>query len=105
MAVRGTEAKANAIQIIQKAFGDNWIGESEKKYYVWSQENGEKMQVAITLTCPKTPVQVSDIGISFDGGISFGDSPGLVTPMQTTKAEITPEERATVNKLMEALGL
>lgn len=63
------------------------------------------MQVAITLTCPKNPVEVSNIGMSFDGGISFSDSPTLVHATATEKAEITQEERDTVNNLLKALGL
>lgn len=40
---RGAEAKNKVIEKIQSAFGADYIGEVDKKIYVWSKENGEKM--------------------------------------------------------------
>ena len=35
MAARGTIAKDNAAKIIANAFGDNYIGKIDNKFYVW----------------------------------------------------------------------
>lgn len=40
MAARGTEAKAYAIKKIAEAFGENYVGEVDKKIYVNCPENG-----------------------------------------------------------------
>ena len=53
---KGAVAKENIAKKMAEAFGNNWIGEYDKKYYVWSEENGEKIQIAISMTCPKTSI-------------------------------------------------
>ena len=45
MAARGTIAKTKVITKIADAFGDNWIDEVGGKYYVWSEENGQKKKI------------------------------------------------------------
>ena len=53
MAVRGTVAKQEVTEKLREAFGDNFIGEHEKKIYVWANDGGDRVQIAITLTCPR----------------------------------------------------
>lgn len=98
---RGTEAKKKVIEKIKEAFGDNFIGEANNKYYVYATEAGEKMQIAISLTCPKTPVVLEGVP-SFDGGFDFS-APPVVKPEPVT--EIKQEELDNVQALMERLGL
>ena len=38
------------------AFGADYIGEQDKKIYVWADDGGERVQIAIAMTCPKTPI-------------------------------------------------
>ena len=38
---RGAEAKTRVIDAIREAFGNDFIGEIDKKVYVWAQEGGE----------------------------------------------------------------
>lgn len=91
-----------------QAFGQNWIGEYDKKYYIWSNENGEKVQIAISLTCPKTPIEI-DNSISVDGGDwDFTDEPKVnntVAVANAGPAEITEEEKQNLADLMARLGL
>ena len=88
-----------------EAFGDAWIGEYSKKYYVWSQENGERVQIAISLTCPKVPVEVSSAPVAGDFNFE-DDAPGVVVAAGGYQpAEITDDERDKVRDLMKALGL
>lgn len=102
MAAKGTEAKQRVEQKIAEAFGNNLVGIYDKKIYVWSEENGEKVQVAIALTCPKVPVGA----VRQSEDINF-DSPEIATAAPTTfqPAEFTQEEKDTVAKLMAELGL
>ena len=39
---KGTIAKQNVINKIAQTFGADYIGEVDKKIYVWAEENGEK---------------------------------------------------------------
>ena len=57
---RGAQAKSKVEQIISSAFKDNFLGIYDKKLYVQAEENGEMVQIAISLTCPKTPVTIYD---------------------------------------------
>lgn len=102
---RGNDAKEYVVNKMAEAFGDAWIGEYSKKYYVWSQENGERVQVAISLTCPKVPVEVSSAPIAGDFNFE-DDAPGVVVAAGGYQpAEITDDERDKVRDLMKALGL
>ena len=95
---RGAEAKANFIKRLSTALGADYIGEVDKKYYVWSTENGERVQLAIALTCPKTPVAVQGNG----GDLNFEDDD---TPIVKTKVEMDADEKATLERLMKELDL
>lgn len=102
---RGTIAKQNVVNQLQSAFGQNWIGEYDKKYYVWSQESGERIQIAISLTCPKVPVEVSSAPIAGDFNFE-DDAPGVVVAAGGYQpAEITDDERDRVRDLMRLLNL
>lgn len=103
---KGAQAKQLVINKIQEAFGDNFIGEVDKKIYVWSQENGERIQIAITLTCPKVSVAAVAPTASMTGGgdWNFEDSP-ITFAAGSAQKEITEDERQRVKDLMEKLGL
>ena len=101
---RGAQAKSKVEQIISSAFKDNFLGIYDKKLYVQAEENGEMVQIAISLTCPKTPVVVSDKPLNFDDKLNFEDG-ATVIPHPQIQSEISDEERQTVKELMERLGL
>ena len=105
---KGQQAKNNVAQKIREIFGADFIGEYDKKIYVWTQENGEKVQVAISLTCPKTPISVS-AGTpvpNFSDGMDF-ENMGTTTaePTVFVPAEITEKEKENIAELMARLGL
>ena len=98
---KGAVAKENIAKKMAEAFGNNWIGEYDKKYYVWSEENGEKIQIAISMTCPKTPI--GEAGAVTDSNVlNFEDS---VTSGEGAKVDITPDEKKNIADLMARLGL
>lgn len=99
---KGSAAKELVAQRMQAAFGADWIGEYDKKYYVWSSENGERMQVAIAMTCPKVPV-----GTINQSPIMDFENPTIATAAPTVfePQEFTEEEKMTVEELMKTLGL
>ena len=102
---RGAIGKENVIKKIKEVFGADFIGEYDKKIYVWTQENGERIQIALSLTCPKVQVAVADAPATGDFNFE-DDAPSAVVAAGTFQpAEITPEERDRVNDLMKRLGL
>lgn len=105
---KGAEAKANVVKKIQAAFGADFVGEYDKKIYVWAQENGEKIQIAISMTCPKNPIgAVNTAALDFGGDLDFEKMGSTPTLAQTSfePAEISEEEKQTVADLMARLGL
>lgn len=89
-----TEAKDAFASKIINLFPNDYIGTFDRKYYFWS--NG--IQVCMALTCPKTPV-----GESSSPPSAF--PPVEEKEIKSTTVEYTPEERATIEKLMSALGI
>lgn len=119
MATKGTAAKAAVIQKIKEAFGDNFVGDDGKKIYVWSKENGEKVQVAIALTVPKTPYgEVSgtaDHDWTIPAVSPYGDNKATAADIapwefptvevKADSADCTPSEMENLSTLLERLGL
>ena len=102
---QGTIGKQNVINKMKQAFGADFIGEYDKKIYVWTTENGERIQIALSLTCPKVPVAISDNPTTGDFNFE-DDAPNVVVAAGAYQpAEITKEERERVNDLMQRLGL
>ena len=102
---KGAVAKQAVINRIAEAFGTDFIGEVDQKVYVWATENGERVQIAMALTCPKTPVETSDAG---GGDWNFEDAPAatgtVATPVKTA-AEISEAEKKNIADLMSRLCL
>jgi len=100
---KGNEAKKNLINKLIAAVGpEDYLGEYDKKYYFWSEENGEKIQIAINLTCPKNPVAVIE-----SDELNFEDlnQSKEVHPVKFEPAEITKEEEDKIAELIEKMGL
>lgn len=87
---RGSQAKIQVNNLIKEAFKENYIGEFNSKLYVWADDGGERVQVALTMTCPKVFVGV--------------DTP-TETPDEFQPAEITQQEQDNLKMLIERLGL
>lgn len=109
MAVKGALAKQLLINKIMAALQDEYIGTDGSKYYFALPEGGTKVQVAISMTCPKAEFDPAsgekkkkDEGIDFT---AFAEAP--VKPIGSTKPpRIEPEQEELENKkkLLSALG-
>ena len=106
MAARGSVAKENIAKKLQEAFGKDYIGEFDRKYYLWANDGGERVQIAISMTCPKTPIEV-DKTVDTGGDWDFTDTPKTaVIPIASAgPAEITQDEIDNIAELMLKLGL
>lgn len=87
---KGNIAKQNIENKIKEVFGADYIGIFDKKLYLWANDGGERVQVALTMTCPKVFVGV--------------DTP-IETPDEFQPAEITQQEQDNLKMLIERLGL
>lgn len=105
---KGSNAKLEVVKKLQSAFGDNYIGEFDKKYYLWADDGGEMVQIAITMTCPKVPIEVGEAyGSASENTDSNGDwswdsddSPKKFEPVM-----ISEDEKKNLEDLMKQLGL
>lgn len=99
---KGAVAKSKVEDIIRNAFGKDFLGvdPSTKKIYVQAEEDGEMINVAIAMTCPKTPFVVD--GASTNDGFPVGN---YGTPDTYKPAEITQNELDNVRKMIKELGL
>lgn len=101
---KGAIAKDNLIKRFITAVGDDYVGvdDTGKKFYFWSNENGERLQVSVTLTYAKNPLACEGKG----GDLNFEDEPspgGVVTPTKVKPME--EEEAAILARLKEELGI
>jgi len=98
MAVKGAVAKTVVIDKIKEAFGADFVGVSDGKVYVWAMDGAEKVQIAIGLTCPKTP-----LGAAQDVGMDFNN---ITTQVDTFEpAKMDEKELDNVRKLIAEFGL
>ena len=114
MAARGTESKEWITKKIIECFGQDKAFIHDKKLFINTKENGETVQVCLTMTCPKTIVSPDGVSApveppksAFSGGFDF-ESMGTAaptTPEPFKPAEITNSERELVQDLMRRLGL
>ena len=72
---------------------------------MWADENGEKVQIAIALTCPKVQVETGAAPtpvVENGGGYDWDAAP--VGPT-STPAEVSIDEQKNIADLMAQLGL
>lgn len=95
---KGATAKLNIEKKLQETFGEDYIGVYDKKVYLWADDGGERVQIAITMTCPKAPV---------GGPQASGDLDFVAMSAEPAKpqAEITPDEQKNIEDLMARLNL
>lgn len=100
---RGNIAKQNVTDMIKAAFGADYVGEFDKKIYVWADDGGERVQIALAMTCPKNPVGTVNEGeLNYNTGRNFEDATTIVAP---DKMDISDAEREKVRELMKKLNL
>lgn len=98
---RGDAAREVTKAKIIEAFGEDYVDTIDKKIYVNVQDGpgGEILQMAISMTIPKTP-----IGKPAVNGVKSGDGafPSVETASTTA---LSAEDQAEVQRLMERLGI
>ena len=103
MAAKGTIAKQNVIEKLKEAFGTNFITSEGSKAYVWAYDGpGEKVQIALSLTCPKNLVGAAG---STSGEPEMIDFEAMSAIGQPAPPQITKTEEDNIKELMAKLGL
>jgi len=107
---RGEQARADVMDTIVRAFKDVDAYEctADKKIYVWAQDGagGERIQFAVSITAPKNPVLAGGTPTSSD--VPWDEAPQTSTPAvnaSSTPMELSADDKAKVQALMEQLGL
>lgn len=101
MPAKGSIAKENVIKKIAAAFGSDYIGEFDKKYYLWADDGGSRVQISIALTVPKVLR-----GVEETGELNFEDNTQVPIAQPVKKSvEMTKEEEETLADLMAKFGL
>lgn len=101
---KGSQAKLYIGNKLKEVFQEDYIGENGGKHYILANDGGEKVQIAISLTCPKNPIGTVDMSSAFGDGLDFEAEP-VVVQTKFEPAEITPEETQNLADLMASLGL
>lgn len=96
MAAKGSVAKTNITNNILKMFDGSFLYNDGKEIRIPYVENGETVQIKVTLTCAKVAVDA-------------GSDVAVPTATQENKndavSEMTNEEKDEVNNLINSLGL
>jgi predicted ATP-binding protein involved in virulence len=86
---KGQQAKETIGNLIIETLGDKFITVQDKKIYCWEDDGGEKVQVAISMTVPKTFIEIDNCQ-----AVSAASSP----------IELNQEDKTKVNELLQRLG-
>lgn len=103
---KGAIAKQAIMDKIVKALGDDFVAVVDGKAYAWAKENGENLQIAISLTYKKDPIgaPATTADLDFGGGLDF-ESMGTGEALAAKQTEITEEEKRNIEELFAKLGL
>ena len=75
MAVKFSQAKESVEKQIVAAFGDAYITTQDKKIYVWADDGGEKVQIAISLTGVKNMVGATQAAPATSNLVTSDETP------------------------------
>lgn len=99
MAAKGSVAKATIEEKLKSLYTTDYIGKEGNKIYVWESDGAEKVQIAITLTCPKVQLDVPQPGSTADGYTTSG----IISA--SGNKEVTEEEKSRLEAMLERLNL
>ena len=106
---RGTESKSYITKKILETFEGSFLYNDGKEIRIPLKEDGEIVQIKVTLTCAKTNVSAEDstpaefkAEPAADNELNFEDS--QISPTPAT-VNTTPEERANIARLVEKFNI
>lgn len=107
---KGQEAKQNTLKKILESLEGSFLYNDGKEIRYNTQENGEIVQIKITLTAAKTPVsQGEDDALPNQSNEQLKTENSMINDWSDEKknaaAAPTEDEKANVKNLLSALGL
>lgn len=103
MGKKGDISKEKLTQAILGLYPNNAFV-VDKNIYINFVESGDKVQLKIGLTMPKSAIDPSET-MEPAGDYNWGETATTETPSPAPTAEITPEERQHLTDLLSRLGL
>lgn len=103
MAAKGSILKSEIFKKILDTFPGSFLYNDGKEIRINGTEDGQTLQIKVTLTCAKTAVG-SDEGIIFDDDVATADLK-MIEPTEKIPQEPTEEEKERLATLLNKLGL
>lgn len=104
MAVKGAVFKKEITDTILQTFPGSFLYNDGKEIRLVGMEDGQEIQVKVTLTCAKVNVEPNGDNV-LPGTVVATSVSDTAVSTPAVSAEITQEEKDNVVKLMQALGL
>ena len=102
MALKGTILKKEITDKILATFEGSFLYNDGKEIRIPGIEDGQELQVKVTLTCAKTNVSPNGEN-TLPGEDAISEVP--ISNTSQVSAEVTQEEKDNIKKMMEVLGL
>ena len=99
---KGADSKKIVEDALIAALKDNYVGTFDKKIYFEFKEARERVQIAVTMTCPKTLVCAGPAQNSGEAGFP---TPNPAVSSTEPPAAFSEKDNAEVERLMRVLGL
>ena len=100
MAVKGAQLKNEITQKILSTFAGSFLYNDGKEIRINGTEDGLPVQIKVTLTCAKTPVESESII-----AVSAEEDAPVVVSNEKVPNEPTEEEKARLDRLLKSLNL
>ena len=104
MAVKGTILKKEITDKMLEVFPGSFLYNEGKEIRIPGLEEGQELQIKVSLTCAKTNVTPNGDSIMPGAELNFEETSKTKT-VQNTIIKPTQEEKDNVKKLMASLGL
>lgn len=109
MAAKGSIAKAEIMSTILATFPNSFAFNDGKEVRINYTENGELVQIKVTLTAAKVPVEVDVPATTVTLPVAAGDMDDVPFPVSTPAEKVpdepTDEEKERLTSLLKALNL
>lgn len=103
MAAKGSEAKRIIFSKLQEIFPDSFFEEQDKILRIPINENGENVEIKVSLTAAKVNLGNNAPKSAFESSPSILSNTKATT--STVDIEPTEEEKENISKLIASLGL
>lgn len=104
---KGAQAKIQVMNKLMEVFDGAFLYNDGKELRIPLTENGEQVQIKVTLTCAKDNALPGEMKVTSNESYHFGETlQATVTENKEIKpVEPTAEEKENVKSLLAALGL